>query len=588
MENEMKNLGYHEIYDIHFWLEDSEQNIIKIPLINKRRELVDYAIADLDKKDLLLQYSYRRRKNCYKNKNNYYAISNIYKSMHEIVIGGKAPDGHQIDHRNHNGIDNRGGNLRYVSIGLNNQNKQKKEGTSSQYIGVSIIEETGKWRGLISYKYERFHLGVFENEIDAAIMYDVHATYLYRDDGEPKTNGLLDNEQTENIKKYGIPEQYKLKEKSEKDLPTNIYLTEFGTFFLSITRNYERFNKTFKTLEEAIVAKEDFLKKIDENLQNSIEEITRNDEGKAIIKINSESYCIVDDHVWHDVSRFSWNCYTNETGKINIYPAANVKGKITRLHKYIYKNYIGDIPKGMSIDHKVPGNVLDVRTSNLRLADKSLQGHNRNKMKGCFDVYRGIVFSGNSYSVIINNKYYGGYSTAEDAAERANEIYVMIYGEKAYLNIIDWSKRTTKYNRIPENLINEEFIMNLTKVIDVWNVAFIKQLGTKNGGDIPLKQIKLENLEHYKKLIVSKLYYSQNEIIRDDGITKEYVLGLKRVQDIKKLVKDKKLNKNSGGEIAIDDINAGNVNKYKNMIVKSLFEQEGLPKKSINGFPKML
>ena len=56
--------------------------------------------------------------------------------------------------------------------------------------------------------------------------------------------------------------------------------------------------------------------------------------------------------------------------------------------------------------------------------------------------------------------------------------------------------------------------MNLTKVIDVKNVATIKGLNTKKGrtklnaNKIKLKDIKLETLDKYKQIIVDMLYPS--------------------------------------------------------------------------------
>ena len=74
------------------------------------------------------------------------------------------------------------------------------------------------------------------------------------------------------------------------------------------------------------------------------------------------------------------------------------------------------------------------------------------------------------------------------------------------MNVIDNSKQTTIYDRIPNENITKDYIMNLTKVIDVRNVVLIKGLKTTGPGKITLRKIKLDTLDEYKQIIVDKLY----------------------------------------------------------------------------------
>jgi hypothetical protein len=229
-------------------------------------------------------------------------------------------------------------------------------------------------------------------------------------------------------------------------------------------------------------------------------------DGLAIMYINNGMECIVDDDYWHDLSQYKWNCYMNENGKIYSYPSSSVNGKTTKLHQYIYEKYIGEIPSNLTVDHVNSKNILDVRIQNLRLADRSLQNHNRDVSKDRIDEYKGIIFRTSGYEVKVNGKFYGTYKTAEEAAHKANEVYITIYGTQATLNVIDYSKKTTKYNRIPKENITKEYIMNLNKVVDVKNIITIKNLKTKGKDGIKLKDIRLETLDKYKQNIVDKLY----------------------------------------------------------------------------------
>lgn len=83
-----------------------------------------------------------------------------------------------VDHINHNGLDNRVSNLRVCTIADNNKNKRLREGTTSKYKGVKWHRVNSYWVAQIGTK-NRVHLGVFINEEDAAIAYDIAAIQLY-------------------------------------------------------------------------------------------------------------------------------------------------------------------------------------------------------------------------------------------------------------------------------------------------------------------------------------------------------------------------------------------------------------------------
>jgi len=94
-------------------------------------------------------------------------------SMHSFVFG-KAPQGMQIDHINHNGLDNRKKNLRYVTPAENAANKRCLKPKSSRYKGVSWDKINQTWRAQI--KRGRAHtVGHFDNEENAARGYDLCA-----------------------------------------------------------------------------------------------------------------------------------------------------------------------------------------------------------------------------------------------------------------------------------------------------------------------------------------------------------------------------------------------------------------------------
>lgn len=89
--------------------------------------------------------------------------------MHREVMD--ACPGEEVDHINHNGLDNRRENLRICSRLENSRNRIKTWG-SSQYKGVSWQKDRGKWQAYIKAGKRMEHLGNFVNEEDAARAYD--------------------------------------------------------------------------------------------------------------------------------------------------------------------------------------------------------------------------------------------------------------------------------------------------------------------------------------------------------------------------------------------------------------------------------
>jgi len=93
--------------------------------------------------------------------------------MHRLIMG--AERGLDIDHINHNGLDNRRENIRVSTHSTNDANVPKRAGTSSQYKGVTWDAWAGRWKAGIKVNYRSIHLGRFDDEKDAARAYDAAA-----------------------------------------------------------------------------------------------------------------------------------------------------------------------------------------------------------------------------------------------------------------------------------------------------------------------------------------------------------------------------------------------------------------------------
>jgi hypothetical protein len=85
--------------------------------------------------------------------------------------------GLEIDHINGDGLDNRKVNLRVCTHAENARNRGPNKKSQSRYKGVHFFK--GKWVALITYKKQRFYLGRFRTEEEAAESYKKKAEELY-------------------------------------------------------------------------------------------------------------------------------------------------------------------------------------------------------------------------------------------------------------------------------------------------------------------------------------------------------------------------------------------------------------------------
>ena len=91
--------------------------------------------------------------------------------MHQMVV--KVPEGMVVDHINHDGMDNRSGNLRAATYSQNLYNRKKRSGaTQSKYKGIYFRKKSRKWQAGIMCNKKRIELGYFRDEIEAAKAYD--------------------------------------------------------------------------------------------------------------------------------------------------------------------------------------------------------------------------------------------------------------------------------------------------------------------------------------------------------------------------------------------------------------------------------
>lgn len=80
-----------------------------------------------------------------------------------------APKGMEVDHINHNGLDNRRSNLRLCSHSGNQHNTRLRSTNTSGYKGIGWHKRREKWQVAITTNGIRRYLGYFTDINDAVI-----------------------------------------------------------------------------------------------------------------------------------------------------------------------------------------------------------------------------------------------------------------------------------------------------------------------------------------------------------------------------------------------------------------------------------
>lgn len=99
--------------------------------------------------------------------------------MHRFILKVTDPRV-EVDHKGHNGLDNRRHKIRKCIASQNKANSRKTSlSKSSQYKGVSFWKSSGKWSAEIYLNSKRIYLGAFGNENEAAKAYNKAAVRLF-------------------------------------------------------------------------------------------------------------------------------------------------------------------------------------------------------------------------------------------------------------------------------------------------------------------------------------------------------------------------------------------------------------------------
>jgi hypothetical protein len=114
-----------------------------------------------------------------KNTDSFYAIRQSPRPergklrMHRVILCCKKHE--QVDHRNHNTLDNRRENLRKCTYCQNASNRKIHKYNTSGFKGVSWYKRDAKWHARITVNGKSKSLGYFVSSKEAARAYDAAA-----------------------------------------------------------------------------------------------------------------------------------------------------------------------------------------------------------------------------------------------------------------------------------------------------------------------------------------------------------------------------------------------------------------------------
>jgi hypothetical protein len=133
-----------------------------------------FAIVDDSDFEWLSQFKWHVRKS-----STWYAYRaphfGVWIAMHREIMN--CPDGMMVDHADGNGLNNCRSNLRICTRAQNNWNCKRLATATNKYRGVCKFRN--KFCAYITVNGKQHHLGLFDDELEAAMVYNTAAIELH-------------------------------------------------------------------------------------------------------------------------------------------------------------------------------------------------------------------------------------------------------------------------------------------------------------------------------------------------------------------------------------------------------------------------
>lgn len=529
-------------------LKNTNSITCSIPIRNKKGIIVGYTTVDKDVYPFIMNYSINKISGGYVS----IKINNKSFSLHRYIyykLGNRKPTPNTvIDHRDHNRLNNILSNLRETTNANNVRNRDKKENCTSKHHGVSKRDK--RWICALKHNNIRYYFS-YNNELHAAYHHDLLV----------KEFGLENYSPLNNIE---CPDGFIIKTKDiKKDgLPKNIY-TSGNKYRCRFQGKLSDNSKSgFETVEEAVSYRDDVLEKIEKEKIDELNKpydglIKRNSMGIAMMDVLDKKEIVeqtlLDDDIYCFLMKHQRKLSLDKGDYVNLF----INGKKDRLHRYLL-NYSGPL----KVDH-FDGNPLNNQKSNLRIATDLQNAQNRGANKNSTSRYVGISFqkSSGKWRSNIQGEDLGYFDTEEEAVIIRNKQAVELNTTGSTYRIEIYNGPTEQIENNDEQLENNgeqiEFADRLIKQIEIYNLL-TKQI--KNDESL-VKNFDMDN---------NKLSIKYEETT-EDILYKKYIMNINKVNVLCKEVMTRKLNVQNGGPIKVKDINLKNLDKYKKIIVDTLY-----------------
>jgi len=133
-----------------------------------------YAIVDAEDFEWLSKHKWHCN-NSYATRQDRSSRNRVNVKMARLLMGCSCGDGNEVDHINHNTLDNRRCNLRICTTQQNQHNRKSYVGGSSPFKGVSFSKDgkrKRRWRAGIEIDGSKKRLGYYATELEAAEAYN--------------------------------------------------------------------------------------------------------------------------------------------------------------------------------------------------------------------------------------------------------------------------------------------------------------------------------------------------------------------------------------------------------------------------------
>lgn len=384
---------------------------MEIPVKNtKNNEKVLCSVEDYDK---LMKYTWSVNSDTY-------CVTRIDGKtvrLHRFIL--EADKQKMVDHINSNRLDNRRENLRITDSQGNGENKQKRKGTSSRYVGVSKIKSNSKFKSKIRFKGKEIHLGTFDLEESAAEAYDLY------------------------IVKHSSPSNYKLNfpEKIEDYKKRDTDKTEY----IGVFKKDEKFisnmsHKMFETSYEAALFRDKYIidNKITKHILNFSDENRNIDLNIKTVFTNYEQDAnIILLNIKNSVKSVVL-INKSDYDKIKFLNFWIHRGRVVSKKGFIHRLIMEITDPDIYIDHK-DGNPLNNTRENLRISNPLNNSRNRKKqIKKSSSKFIGVIFekSRNKWRANIFNNgksiMVGRYTSEIEAATKRDEYILSNFPESHF------------------------------------------------------------------------------------------------------------------------------------------------------------